>query len=177
MAGNAGNNLIDRLAAMADDGKLTRDAKWTPPAASRSIVPVSRSGSWADLGDVPQEVQDDALQEFFNRNPGATASTTVRNGELIVSADPEHVRNPLAYQATANANQQRVTDALSAVRADGSLADTDRETIAGAITAIGNTSSKVDAQAIATDALDRMGSDKRDYARSLLSPLIQQIKR
>ena len=29
--GNAGNAIMDRLAAMADDGALSRDPKWTPP--------------------------------------------------------------------------------------------------------------------------------------------------
>ncbi len=45
MAGNAGNALTDRFAAMADDGSLTRDAAWAPPEAPSPSAPqVDASG-------------------------------------------------------------------------------------------------------------------------------------
>ncbi|NYH94616.1 hypothetical protein [Novosphingobium marinum] len=184
MKGNAGNALIDRLASMADKGVLKRDADWTPPVSNspqgaRAVsVPVTRQGPWETLSDVPQDVRDAASAEFFKANPGATAETFVSEGQFVVRQDPayEAIRNPLAYEATAKANQQRVTDTLSSVRGDNSLPVAAKETLASAIASIGNTSSRTEAQAIATDALDRLSDDHREYGRSLLSPLVQQIR-
>lgn len=87
------------------------------------------------------------------------------------------IRNPDAYRATAKANQQRVSDTLQAVQSKDGLGDTDREALASAVTAIGNTSSRTDAEAIAAKALGKLTGDVQEYGRSVLSPLVAQVKR
>lgn len=168
---DSGNALMDRLAAMADSGKLKRDPKWSPVPAI-----VTRSGSWKTFGEVPQSVRDDAYVEFHRANPGVSARGTVVDGQLVVSAERSEIRNPLAYEAAAKGNQQRVSNTLKSVQNDPFLDADTREIIASAITGIGNTSSREKAQALATDAIDRLNDDHRGYARSILKPLLEQIK-
>lgn len=175
MAGNVGNALMDRLSAMAESGRIKRDPKWSP---ATGVTPVIREGAWGSLDELPANVLDDAYAEFLERNPGAIAQATVGpDGQLIVTGTLPGIRNPAAYAATANANQQRVTDSLKGVMDDPFLEDDIREIIASAVTGIGNTSSRSKAQEIATDALDRLSDDHRAYARSILSPLVEQIRR
>ena len=187
MEGNAGNALVDRLAHMADNGRLKRDPKWTPAPSetARSIAPVVREGPWSSLSDVPQELEDEALTAFLSANPGATASVQVSDGKLIVAADLEAlpaatattIRNPISYLAAAEGNQRRVSDTLASVHGNADLGDGDREILASAVAAIGSTSSKAKAQELATDALDRLPQTYRDYGRSILSPLVAQVKK
>ncbi|WP_156313594.1 hypothetical protein [Erythrobacter sp. SG61-1L] len=183
-AGNAGNALIDRLGSYAESGRFPRDPKWKP----RPLLP-REAELLKELDTVDPErmtlsdgvpIRDSEIPEGYV-GEWITPANRKRSEEIRAELErlrspSSQVRNPLAYTATANANQQRVTDALSAVRSREGLADTDRETIATALAAIGNTSSREEAQAIATDALDRLGPEQRDYARSLLSPLVAQIR-
>lgn len=181
MSGNAGNALIDRMAAYADSGRLKRDPKWTP----RPVLPREAEllRELDELDPVRVTLADgtssrDSELGLLQERPDDLARVTAIRGELDkLRSQPAGVRNPLAYTATANANQARVTDTLSAVRGQADLAHADRETIATAVAAIGNTSSREDAQRIATDALGRLGADRQSYARSVLSPLIEQIRR
>jgi hypothetical protein len=181
MAGNSGNALTDRLAHMADNGRLKRDPKWQPQATA-TVAPVVREGNWSSIMDVPQDVQDEALQAFLSANPGATAAMSTDDaGRLVVSVDPEAsqaaIRNPIAYRATADANQRRVSDTLAAVHGNGDLGDGDREILASTVAELGSTSSKAKAQALASDAIDRLPETHRPYARSILLPLVSQVKK
>lgn len=115
--------------------------------------------------------------EFYRPEDIARAEAIRAELAAIKAAKAQDIRNPIAYRATAEANQRRVTEAVAAVRDREGLSDKDREALATAISRIGNTSSREEAQSIAIDALDRLGADSRDYARSILSPLVAQIKR
>jgi len=123
---------------------------------------VDRLGQMAETGKLSRDP---------NWRPQVAASS------LGVSETGKTIRNPLAYAATAKGNQQRVSDALQAVHSDATLKDAEREILAGAVTAIGNTGSKTKAQAIVADALDKLDNGKRDYARSVLLPLAGQVKK
>lgn len=129
-------------------------------------------------GGVREYSRDSAMGPDFYRPEDVARAEAIR-AELaaIKAAKSPDIRNPIAYRATAEANQRRVTEAVAAVRDREGLTDGDRETLATAIARIGNTSSREEAQGIAIDALDRLGADSRDYARSILSPLIAQLKR
>lgn len=109
--------------------------------------------------------------------PAVEQAYAAREQAELLLTEADEIRKPLAYAATARANQGRVSDTLAAIRGNTSMPETEREIIASAITSIGNTSSRQAAQGIATDALDRLAADRREYVRSLLSPLVQQIKR
>jgi len=187
MAGNAGNALIDRLGSMADDGVLKRDPKWSPAPVSSRIGREAAQAAFDEADALWRQAQDADAALFEQTGLDRTQRPTAPAVEEAFATKREQaqrslqeattVRNPAAYAATAKANQQRVTDTLSAVREDRSLSDHARETLATAITAIGNTSSRETAQAVATDALDRLSSNHRELGRSLLSPLVGQIKK
>lgn len=179
--GNAGNGLVERLSAMADNGTLKRDPKWKPPVPD-AVIPVIRKGdgNWSSLSDVPQAVRDEAMDQFFAANPQASGHLTVRDGNLIVQEDAASkvIRNPLAYQATARGNQARVTSALQSVRDNDGMDFTTREVLSDAIANVGNVSSRTEAGRIVASALDKLPDDaSRAQARSILSPLVSQIKR
>lgn len=186
MQGNAGNALIDRFASMADNGVLKRDPKWSSSPVSPRIGREAAQAAF-DEADALWRQAHDADAALFEQTgldrtqrptaPAVAEAFAKREQAQRSLQEATTVRNPSAYAATAKANQQRVTDTLSAVREDLSLPNDARETIATAITAIGNTSSREKAQAIATDALDRLGAEHRDFGRSLLSPLVEQVKR
>jgi hypothetical protein len=54
MAGNAGNALVDRFAAMADEGRLQRDPKWSPPSqAAPDAPPPTNSAEMVDAQGQP----------------------------------------------------------------------------------------------------------------------------
>ncbi|QDK34721.1 hypothetical protein [Sphingomonas sp. IC081] len=206
MAGNAGNALIDRLGSMADNGVLKRDPKWTPPsqAASREAAPASYGEGLAKLsareaeliaeldrldpvtmsGGEGQNAWNARVSEVYPEQ-AATDPDLIKAGEVrqqlaelrARQASAETIRNPLAYAATARGNQQRVSETLRTVMDHPALPSDAKEALATAVASIGNTSSRAKAQGIATDALDRLGADHRDYGRSVLTPLIEQIKR
>lgn len=185
MTGNAGNALIDRLGSMADDGVLRRDPKWTPQAASSHMGREAAQAAFHEADALWKQAQDADAALFDRTGLDRTQRPTAAAVEEAFSKreqaqrslqEATTVRNPTAYAATAKANQQRVTETLAAVRENPALPHDARETIATAITAIGNTSIRERAQAIATDALDRLGDDNRELGRSLLSPLVQQIR-
>lgn len=185
MPGNAGNALMDRLAAKADDGVLKRDPKWSPPPANASREAAQAAFREADAMWKQAQEADDALfsQTGLDRTERPTSAIVEEafarreQAQRDLVGTGAAIRNPLAYAATAKGNQQRVSDSLSSVLSDPSLSSDHRETLATAIAEIGNTSSRERAQGIAMDALDRLGADHREHGRSILSPLIEQIKR
>ncbi len=187
MQGNAGNAISDRLGSLADSGKLKRDPKWTPKASRvmeellltelDEIDPVQ-----ATLADnVPfrrSEMEEAFPGEWLSPAKRERADEIRKQLEGLRSGgDSSRVRNPEVYAATANANQQRVTDALSAVRSNSGLADAEREVLSTAIASIGNLSSRSKAQLAAMDAIDRLPEARRGYARSILLPLLEQIRK
>lgn len=181
MRGNAGNSLIDRLAAYADSGRVNRDPKWSPrPMLSREadlmreldeIDPVR--GSLAD--GVP--LRDSEAGMLDSRPADLERAHAIRSELSRLRSEGAGVRNPIAYKATAEANQQRVTDALSTVQSRSDLPDIERENLASAVAAIGNTSSRETAERIIAETVERMGENNRASARTFLAPLAQQIRR
>lgn len=134
-AGNAGNAIMDRLAAMADEGSLTRDPSWSPSPQ----VPAPGLQAYQDAQGLP-------------------------------------IRNPLAYAATAKGNQDRVSQALASVRDHAELDDAVKEALGSTITKLGSTSSRIIANKLTASTLRKLPAENRDYARSILAPLVQGIK-
>lgn len=66
---------------------------------------------------------------------------------------------------------------VTTVRGNADLGDNDREILASVITALGSTSSKARAQELVADAIDRLPEGLRAYRRSILSPLVSQVKK
>lgn len=179
--GNAGNALMDRLAAYAESGKLTRDPKWTPRrTVSREadllqeldeIDPIRGAlGEGSSFRDSELGLLQDRPADFARANEIRQELSRIRQEGAA------GIRNPQAYAATANANQQRVTDAISAVRSNGDLRDSEKEAIASAIAELGNTSDRSRALSIQLGALSNLPSERRAYAKAILSPLVSQIK-
>lgn len=52
MPGNAGNSMIDRLASMADNGKLPRDPNWKPPQEA-SVAAAAPNAAMVDAQGLP----------------------------------------------------------------------------------------------------------------------------
>jgi hypothetical protein len=87
--------LMQQIAATAEKDRafgdlLHRSGIVAAKAAGQRIQPVVREGSWATLSDVPDDVHDAAMAEYFAANPKGVAHSTVRNGNLIVEPDPEY---------------------------------------------------------------------------------------
>ncbi|WP_156103352.1 hypothetical protein [Sphingobium herbicidovorans] len=225
MVGNAGNAIVDRLAAMAEKGALARDPKWQPqpkipmqqgqPPAIYSAgevapQPIANEGggmaidiaapaaptwkssdqgiteaqrnfakayeAWSDELDKAAPDRD-AVNSLYDAKEQAGRILDAEVFQQSQQQSGPAIRNPIAYRATAEANQARVSSVIDAVRSDSSLDDGAREILSSAIATIGNTSSRDKAQGIATDALDRLPEGLRDKARATLQPLVSQIKK
>ncbi len=184
MAGNAGNALTDRLAHLAETGKLKRDPDWSPPTKATAPLAAREAELLARLDEI------DPVRMSLGDD-----MTPVRDSEARIDMAPEvlkeaqairaelqalkatTIRNPLSYRATAEANQARVSQSLASVQGNADLGESDREILASAVTALGSTSSKAKAQELATDAIDRLPEGLRAYGRSVLSPLVAQVKK
>lgn len=183
MAGNAGNALVDRLGSMAERGALKRDAKWSPPAhvsraAARSAFEEA-DAAWRAAVDADSLAFDSTGADRLSRPTAAAVAETFARREAAERAfqGSDKIHNPVAYAATANGNQRRVSDTLAATLSDASLPQGDREAIASAITSLGNTSQGAAAERIVADTLGRVDAANRERANALLSPLVAQIRR
>jgi hypothetical protein len=150
---------------MVADGKLTPqqlDAflkspdTLQPGNAGNAIV--DRLNSMADEGVLSR------VEDWTPPQPSAVLS------------EPSGIRNPIAYEATARGNQDRVSNALATVTAHVTMPNDVRQTLGDVIARLGRTSNAMDADALVSAARSAVPDDWRDYAASLLSPLAAQIK-
>ena len=104
----------------------------------------------------------------------AAWSPTVAEG--AVPAAPG-IRNPLAYQATARASQERVSQTLALVQQEARFGSKATADIASAVTRIGATSDRVVADRILKSVMRKLpDTEARAYARTILEPLTKAIK-
>ncbi|HEX8415462.1 MAG TPA: hypothetical protein VF637_16510 [Sphingomicrobium sp.] len=102
-------------------------------------------------------------------SPPAPPSAAVEAGGVTI-------RNPLAYRATAEGNQERVSNAIASVRDRGDLDAGVRETLATALSKLGSVSDRLIAERIVRGAVEKVPEALRAEARSILNPIAGQVK-
>lgn len=93
------------------------------------------------------------------------------------SVEGEAIRNPIAYAATAKANQARVSAAIEAVRGDTSLPEPTKEALASALASLANTSKRAEGEAIVTATLEILPKAAKAKAQAILNPILAQLKK
>lgn len=91
-------------------------------------------------------------------------------------AYPSGIRNPLAYEAQAKANQERVTNTLNMVQQDPDLGNY-AQAVAEAVGKIGTVNNKAEARVILKDLVTNAGNPLiAAKAAQYLAPLVDQIR-
>jgi hypothetical protein len=124
---------------------------------------VDRLKSMADAGE---------LERDADWSPPSTVS-----GLPAVDASGAPIRNVEAYRASALGNQQRITDAIAAVRDHPQLQPDTKLQLGEALGKLGSTGSSEDAKAITADALNGLTKSEKAQALAILTPITAAIKR
>lgn len=151
--GKVGYMIQDLLNKMADKGGLQRDPDWKGPSTAQG-------GPQGPLNPQPGPSQPSAPQAAPAR------PNTPQTG---------NVRNPIAYEAQARANQDRVTKAIERVNRQR-LSDQDKARISAVLSRIGATNNREDATSIAQAGMEGMNAVPRSVLRREAAGLIQQIR-
>ena len=148
MSGNVGNQIVDRLAKMADAGTISRDADWKPQAAQGPTAEMPGAGP-----------------------TGPTMTSATRQA-------PMDDRRRIAYEQQARANQDRVSNTIIAIQADQRIPEAIKPRLLEAAALIGKTNNKQEAQRIADGVEKALSFDTslKMIAQSYLQPLVDQIR-
>ncbi|WP_158010652.1 hypothetical protein [Tardibacter chloracetimidivorans] len=169
--------IAEKHPELADDANALRlgYATFTPKGKfGRAATPLMRK--FLEDDGTYQRLKQQAIDGGIE----APIVEGVRKGNqtpLQVDIGDPGIRNPEAYRATAQGNQNRVSQTLSAIQGHAALPEPSKALLSEAATTLGNTSKKADAEAVVQTALESLPDDQKALGELFLKPLLAQIKK
>jgi hypothetical protein len=144
------------LAKLVDGGQVTQDEANRFVTAPKTLMRNNRGNR---------------IMDMMGRKPAAAPEVSPN------APQSANIRNPIAYAATARANQARATAAAERIANNPAIDPVSKQIIGKAITKIANTSDRAEALDVASKAISGVPSEvARNAARTELTPLVEQIK-